>query len=102
MLTDAPGVYVHKEGTSHKAENYMRFVSICGDSIFWAAKWELLVDRARKVRAPQHTDQWVQDPSGVRLVALWLCGRTAEQMRAGDAFSREWRPELEANPLSAG
>lgn len=34
----------------------------------------------------------------MKLVALWLSGRVAERMQRGVAVSREWRPELEANP----
>eukprot|EP00927_Polykrikos_kofoidii_P017380 TRINITY_DN17910_c0_g1_i1.p1 TRINITY_DN17910_c0_g1~~TRINITY_DN17910_c0_g1_i1.p1 ORF type:complete len:1126 (+),score=162.57 TRINITY_DN17910_c0_g1_i1:197-3574(+) len=98
ILHGAPGVYVHKDGTSHKANNYTRFVDLCGDGVFWAAKWEVRVDRAERVKAPRQTDQWVQRASGVRLAALWLCGRVAGQMCEGDAVSRTWDPELEAHP----
>ena len=95
----APGIYVHKDATSHKAENYVRFVHLCGDGIFWAAKWEVVVDREKRVCVPHQTDQWVQSPDGVHLAALWVCRRAAEEMRDGDAVAREWRGELEANPL---
>lgn len=98
----APGIYVHKDATSRKAENYVRFVHLCGDGVFWAAKWEVVVDRRQSVPAPHQTDQWVQREDGVHLVALWVCGRAAEAMRPGDAVSREWRGELEANPRDFG
>ncbi len=50
-----PGVYCHKEATSHKAEGYCNFVPLCvdrdgfWDGIFWAANLELLVDRGQSV-----------------------------------------------------
>ena len=97
----APGVYLHKDGTQHKAENYMRFVQLCGDSIFWAAIWEVRVKRADRIdRAAWNTDQWVQPARSVRLVALWLCGRNASQMRQGDEVAVCWKPELEAHPTA--
>ena len=100
-LTGAPGVYVHKDKTSHKAENYIRFVPLCGDGIFWAVKWEVLVDRSQRVKPPRKTDQWVQRGCSVRLVALWLCGRTIDGMREGTEVAKRWVPELEANPMEA-
>ncbi|CAK0870886.1 unnamed protein product [Prorocentrum cordatum] len=51
----APGIYVHKDATSRKAENYVRFVHLCGDGVFWAAKWEVVVDRRQSVAAPHQT-----------------------------------------------
>ena len=93
-----PGVYVHKDGTVCKSENYVRFVPLCNDGVFWATKWEVRVDRKLKVDK-NGTDQWVQKEEGVRLYALWICGRTYDQMRSGDAVARVWEPHLEANPL---
>eukprot|EP00928_Gymnodinium_smaydae_P038365 TRINITY_DN26484_c0_g1_i1.p1 TRINITY_DN26484_c0_g1~~TRINITY_DN26484_c0_g1_i1.p1 ORF type:complete len:925 (+),score=154.82 TRINITY_DN26484_c0_g1_i1:69-2843(+) len=98
FLENAQGVYVHKDGTAHKAEHYMRFVPLCDDGVFWAAKWEVRVDRSVKVKVQRQTDQWVQREEGVKLAALWICGRTANQMRDGDSVSKSWHPDLEANP----
>ena len=98
FLSGAPGVYVHKERTSKKAENYIRFTPLCGDGVFWAAKWELRVDREDRVIVPRKTDQWVQRARSVHLAALWVCGRAKEDMREGDEVSQRWVPELEANP----
>ena len=58
--------------------------------VFWAAKWEVRVDRSMRVKPPHPTDQWVQQENGVALFALWLCGRTASQMRCGDPVARTW------------
>ena len=66
--------------------------------VFWAAKWEVRVNRAKKINEPRQTDQWIQQADGVRLAALWLCGRTAAQMRAGDAVARTWDPEPASLP----
>ena len=102
FLTDAPGVYLHKDGTSRKAENYTRFTPLCGDGVFWAAKWEVLADRANhRVKTKRKTDQWVQRSDGVQLVALWLCGRTAKDMQNSVPVAKRWLPELEANPRGA-
>ena len=35
-----PGIYMHKDATARKAENYIRFIPLCGDGVLWAAKWE--------------------------------------------------------------
>ena len=51
-----------------------------------------------RVRPNRKTDQWVQRGCGVRLVALWLCGRTAKDMRESAPIAKRWAPELEANP----
>ena len=66
---DAPGIYVHKECTAHKADNYVRFTPLCEDGVFWAAKWEVRVDRSERVEK-KDTDQWTQRDGSVRLVAL--------------------------------
>ena len=94
---DAPGVYVHKDSTGHKACNYIRFVPLFGDGVFWAAKWEVCIDRADRVPKPG-TDQWVQQERSVHLVALWLCGRQAQDMLNGDEFTMCWEPCWELNP----
>merc|ERR1712039_81527 len=59
---------------------------------------ELLVDRNSAVKATTKTDQWVQPANTVRLVALWVCARTAADMQDGDAVAPSWDPLLEANP----
>ena len=92
-------MYFHNDKTLQKAENNIRFVPLCGDGVFWAAKLEVLVNRAHRVKVPRKTDQWVQRAHGVRLAALWLCGRTMENMREGDEVATHWVPELEANPM---
>ncbi|CAK0837461.1 unnamed protein product [Prorocentrum cordatum] len=102
LLTGMPGVYAHRDGLSQKAENYLRFAPLCGDGVFWAAKWELLVNRAEAVPKRVKTDQWVHPSKSVRLVALWLCGRTAAEMNDGDAVARRWDPKMEADPLAFG
>lgn len=33
------GVYIHGGKTSVKAENYARFTSVCGNTVFWMVKW---------------------------------------------------------------
>ena len=83
---------MHKEGTALKAENYIRFVPLFGDGVFWAAKWELRVDRADRVKVKHRTDQWVQRARSVHLVALWLCGRTSAEMHLGDEVTLSWQP----------
>ena len=30
---EAPGIYVHKDGTASKSENYVRFVDFCVDQV---------------------------------------------------------------------
>jgi len=57
------------------------------------------VDRSDRVVA-KGTDQWVQEERSVRLVALWLCGRRAEDLEVGWEVSRCWDPQMEANPFS--
>ena len=101
FLTDAPGLNVHKEKTSHKAENHIRWVPLCGDGVFWAVKWEVLVDPNQRVKPHRKTDQWVRRGCSERLVALWLCGRTSDGMCEGAEVAKRWVPELEANPMQA-
>ena len=100
LLEGAPGVYTHRDCLSHKAHNYIRFVSLCGDGTFWAAKWELRANLADKVKTPSKTDQLVVRAKGVQLVALWVCGRAAADMQSGDEVNIQWNPKMEANPAS--
>ena len=99
QLTNKPGVYVHKDSTQHKANNYMCFVPLMGDGVFWAVKWELRVNRQVFVPNPG-SDQWVQPEGSSKLAALWVCGRNAAQMQNGDAVSWQWMPLEEANPCT--
>ena len=57
----------------------------------------MLVNPKERVER-RNTDQFIYKARGVHLKALWLCGRTADQMRQGDPVSRRWDAELEANP----
>ena len=98
-VTDAPGVYVHKDDTAKKAEFYMRWSPLCGDGYFWAAKWEVRVDRYDHIKPPGKTDQWIQPAHAVQLIALWVCGRSAEHMQFSAELALKWDPTMEANPL---
>jgi len=97
-LGGVQGVYVHQDNTAAKAENYMRWTPLCGDGVFWAAKWEVRVKLDTKLATGTKTDQWVFPEHGVQLVALWVCGRTPDEMVRGVPVSREWVPSLEARP----
>ncbi len=83
FLGGAPGVYCHNDGMQHKAEGYMRWVPLCLDGVFWAAKFEVLVDRNHRVKVARKTDQW------------------AQEMHEGDGVSLQWKPELEASTTTA-
>eukprot|EP00928_Gymnodinium_smaydae_P079890 TRINITY_DN63721_c0_g1_i1.p1 TRINITY_DN63721_c0_g1~~TRINITY_DN63721_c0_g1_i1.p1 ORF type:complete len:508 (+),score=44.97 TRINITY_DN63721_c0_g1_i1:42-1526(+) len=95
----APGVYVHKDATCHKTGNYFRFVPLFQDGVFWAALWEVMVDRSDRV-AVSGTDQWVQQERSVRLRNLWLVGCDYQHMQNGWEVTEKWDPLLEANPKS--
>lgn len=102
FFPDAPGIYVHKDGTKHKAAwSYSRFVPLFEDGVFWAAVWEVRVDRARKV-PKSGTDQWVQQDGSAHLEALWLRGVLADEMELGSELSEVWNPLLEADPRKQG
>ena len=94
-----PGVYLYKDELASKVEFYCRFVPLGDDGVLWAHKWEVLVNRADRVKPPHATDQWIQRARTTHLVALWCCGRAPKEMHAGDAFSLSWDPFLEANPI---
>ncbi len=107
MLTNAPGVYCFQDKCKAKACGYADFMPLCRvdddpqnwDGTFWRIMWELRVDRKRRVKPPRQTDQWIQDADSVRLVALWICGRTSDQMRSADTVSLQaWDPQNEAYP----
>ena len=53
FLSGAPGVYVHKDATQHKADNYIRFVQLLPFGCFYAAKWEVRVTRTENVKPPR-------------------------------------------------
>ena len=80
---NTPGIYVHNEDNSVLAENYIRFTPLCDDGVFWAAKWEVRVERTRQVeKITGRTNQWIQKEGSVVLAALWLCGRRYEDMKS--------------------
>ena len=89
------GVYVHKDLTSYKTMHYTKFVNLCSDGVFWSATWEVQVDRSDRVPV-SGTDQWVQTPRSCRLVALWLCGCTADHLESGAQVAFQWDPLMEA------
>jgi len=99
VLSNIHGVYVHDDDTAAKAENYMRWVPLCGDGVFWAAKWEVQVKKELRVRVKRRkTDQWILPEHAVDLVALWICCRSPDEMENGVPVSRAWDPLLEAHP----
>lgn len=69
FFDQAQGIYVHSEWLQEKAENYMRYVDVCRDGVFWAVKWEVRVDLSSRVpvKSRYQTDQWVQQTGSVRL-----------------------------------
>ena len=101
-MMETPGIYVHRDASAVKAENYVHFVPLFGDGVFWAVKLELLVDRTDYIPTPRKTDQWIQPSRSTRIIALWVCGRPAKKMHKGDMFRMSWNGKLEANPSSSG
>ena len=100
-LEGAPGVYLHKDATARKAAgSYSRWSPLFKDGHLWIAKWEAVVDRDDIITTLSRTDQWVQPARSVQLIALWVCGRTAEQMINGDEMALKWDPQMEANPFA--
>jgi hypothetical protein len=85
--------------SSDAGQHNARLTPLCGDGVFWAAVWEVRVNRSEHV-TKKKTDQWIQREGSVELVALWLCGRRHEEMQAGWELSEAWNPMLEANPYS--
>ena len=98
-FTDRPGVYLHADSRGHKAENYINFVGMSGDGIFWAAKWEVLYDVSGSVKGRKATDQLIYAGEAVRLSALFLATHTRESLPTGCHVS-EWQPLLESNPTA--
>ena len=96
MKKDLQGVYCHKPGTSRKAENYLVFENVFSNGHWWGAMLELSVDRAVGKTVG---DQWVQPAESVILRALWVCGRTHDQMKDSTCFwVSPWDPKVEVNP----
>ena len=98
LVNNKRGVYCFPDTLWYKALFYARFVPLCIDGNFWAATLELLVDPSQKVPAP--TKQHIYKSSGVKIAALWVCGRTPDEMENQARVAREWKPQREANPQS--
>ena len=98
-LRGTDGVYLHKDENWGKVEYYAPFVQVCSDGVFWACRWEVRADRARRARVTGKTDQWIQPADSIRTMALWLCGRVAKDMVQGAPVMALWIPRLEANPF---
>ncbi|CAE7515133.1 unnamed protein product [Symbiodinium sp. CCMP2456] len=98
MLAGCPGVYLHRDSLHHKVENYMRWIPLCGDGLFWAAKWEVVYASWGSVKRGKRTDQVIQSAESVELAALWLSVRSASMLPEGTPVQAKWSPEREANP----
>ena len=100
FVSGSPGVYLHTDVTQNKAEHYMRFVHLPPYSAFWAIEWEVKVFRPAHVRPPRATDQWIQPTQSVRLIALLVCAREAEELETSSPVSLPWTPMKEASPFT--
>ena len=80
-----------------------RLASACAplrrDRVFWTVKWEIRVDLSDPERVESHrAGEWLQHQRGIRLAALWVHGRTADQLACGANVQFCWDPLLEAHP----
>ena len=98
-FADRPGVYLHADSRAQKAENYINYVGMSGDGIFWAAKWEVLYDVSGSVKGKKATDQLIYAGGAVRLSALFLATHTRESLPTS-CHVTEWQPLLESNPTA--
>ena len=92
-----PGVYCFKAERENKALNYSVHVDIDGSRVFYAVKFVVLVDRARRLGAGKKTDQWIQPIDSVVLRYLCIRPRTARELEDGTVVMLKWVPQLEAN-----
>lgn len=51
FFDQAPGICVHCGKTAEKAGNYMRYIDLVGDIVFWATQGGVWVDRSSRVAA---------------------------------------------------
>ena len=72
----------------------MRWITICGAGLFWAAKWEVVHDSWGSAKRGKKTDQLIQRADSVELTALWLSADGGWDARASHMTDRE----REANP----
>ena len=67
---------------------------------FWSVNWQLHVDRSDRVPLSKCSqDQWAQTEKSCRLAALWVRGRSIEEMESGCPLAQHWTPKHEANPI---
>ena len=92
-----PGVYLHADSRAEKAENYIKYCSLSGDGIFWAAKWEVQYNVEGSLRGRKSTDQLIYREDAVQLSALLLSCHTRETLPTGTHVS-VWRSSLECCP----
>ena len=76
----------------------MRWIPICGDGLFWAAKWEVAYDSWGSAKRGKRTDQLIQRADSVELTALWLSALSSSTMADGTPVQAHWHPQREANP----
>ena len=79
-LTGAPGIYVHKTGTREKAENYIHFMPLCDDGVFWGCKWEVNIagaaSKGAKTYGPMSSKAWFSKPRGTLVKGYPVRGYT--------------------------
>ena len=94
-----PGIYLHKDALNDRVLNYARFAPMFQDGVFWAAVWEVWVDRSdRTDRSRTPGNHWIQPERSVRLAALWLACCRYEDLPDGMLVSDCWLPAFEAHP----
>ena len=94
---DLLGVWAFGDTKKEWADSYSEWTDLFHDGIFWRIKWEIFVDRSRRVGGHRRPHQWLQPEESVVLAALWVAGRAFEQMVDNDAVSK-WDPARETRP----
>ena len=97
LLSGAPGVFVDGGEPAGCRKTGLNFVPLCRDGVYWAAVWEVMVDRADRV-ARKSANQWIQNEDSVLLQRLWLVGCVAECLADGCRANLAWDPLQEARP----
>ena len=97
-----PGVYIHSGATAHKAESYVRFISLTQDGVFVAFQMALMFDASRSVKRGRSTEQRIVHPDGCHIRALLMRCSPLAQLDSSVELQQQWIPSLEANPMVFG
>ena len=95
---EAPGVYMYSLMNRHKAERWMNLAELRDDGVYYGVLVEAIVDTNKQIKQ-RGSNQIIQLPGSVHIVAVWVCARHWTGLNDDDFVQSTWSPEREVAPI---